>query len=150
MLNAKQMKPVLKATFVFFFLIIFGVNKIIAQDLNKTHKVVMQLNSADTAVWSGVIGNIRNFQKVWPGKVEIEVVVHGKALNFLVAAKSHLVADIEAMTKKGVVFNACENTMNKYGIKKDMLLTVASSVPSGVAELVLRQEEGWSYLKTGF
>ena len=122
-----------------------------AQDKQvKLHQVVMQLNSADTAVWSGMLGNIRNFQKVWPGNVAIEVVVHGKALNFLVASKSHLVPDVEAMTKLGVVFNACENTMNKYGIKKEMLIPSVSSVPSGVAELVLKQEEGWSYLKTGY
>ena len=123
---------------------------VFAQDINKVHKVVMQLNTGDTAVWSSVLGNIRNFQKVWPGKVEIELVVHGKALNFLVAEKSHLVADVEALTKQGVVFNACENTMQKYGIKKEMLIPVAGSVPSGVAELVLKQEAGWSYLKTGF
>jgi len=122
-----------------------------AQDKKvKLHQVVMQLNSADTAVWSGMLGNIRNFQKVWPGNVTIEVVVHGKALNFLVASKSHLVADVEAMTKLGVIFNACENTMNKYGIRKDMLISVVSSVPSGVAELVVKQEEGWSYIKTGY
>ena len=122
-----------------------------AQDKKvKLHQVVMQLNTADTAVWSSMLGNIRNFQKVWPGNVKIEVVVHGKALNFLVASKSHLVADVEAMTKLGVVFNACENTMNKYGIKKEMLIPSASSVPSGVAELVVKQEEGWSYLKTGY
>ena len=122
-----------------------------AQDKQvKMHQVVMQLNSADTAVWSSMLGNIRNFQKVWPGNVKVEVVVHGKALNFLVASKSHLVADVDAMTKLGVVFNACENTMNKYGIKKEMLIPSVSSVPSGVAELVIKQEEGWSYLKTGY
>jgi intracellular sulfur oxidation DsrE/DsrF family protein len=97
-----------------------------------------------------MLGNIRNFQKVWPGNVAIEVVVHGKALNFLVASKSHLAPDVEVMTKLGVVFNACENTMNKYGIKKEMLITSVSSVPSGVAELVIKQEEGWSYIKTGY
>ena len=116
----------------------------------KMHQVVMQLNSADTAVWTSTLGNIRNFQKIWPGKVMIEVVVHGKALNFLVKEKSHLVSEIESMTKLGVVFNACENTMNKYGIKKEMLIPAVGSVPSGVAELVMKQEEGWSYLKTGY
>jgi intracellular sulfur oxidation DsrE/DsrF family protein len=140
------LKLALAVSFFFFMAPIASI----AQDVNKIHKVVMQLNSADTATWSGVIGNIRNFQKVWPGKVEIEVVVHGKALNFLVASKSHLIADVEAMSKKGVVFNACENTMNKYGIKKEMLINTVGSVPSGVAELVIKQEEGWSYLKTGF
>lgn len=115
----------------------------------KVHHVVMQLNTADTAAWSSVLGNIKNFQKIWPGKVEIEVVVHGKALNFLVASKSHLVEDIETLSKKGVQFSACENTMNKYGITKAMLLSTAKTVPSGVAELILKQEAGWGYLKAG-
>lgn len=115
----------------------------------KVHHVVMQLNTADTAAWSGVLGNIKNFQKIWPGKVEVEVVVHGKALNFLVASKSHLTGDIEALSKKGVQFSACENTMNKYGITKSMLLPSANTVPSGVAELILKQEAGWGYLKAG-
>jgi intracellular sulfur oxidation DsrE/DsrF family protein len=115
----------------------------------KVHHVVMQLNTADTAAWSSVLGNIKNFQKIWPGKVEVEVVVHGKALNFLVASKSHLVEDIENLSKKGVQFSACENTMNKYGITKAMLLSSAKTVPSGVAELILKQEAGWGYLKAG-
>lgn len=115
----------------------------------KVHHVVMQLNTADTAAWSSVLGNIKNFQKIWPGKVEVEVVVHGKALNFLVASKSHLVEDIETLSKKGVQFSACENTMNKYGITKAMLLSSAKTVPSGVVELILKQEAGWGYLKAG-
>ncbi len=47
-----------------------------AQDKQvKMHQVVMQLNTADTAVWSSMLGNIRNFQKVWPGNVKIEVYI---------------------------------------------------------------------------
>ena len=114
-----------------------------------THKVVIQLNTADTAAWGGVIGNIKNLSKVWPGNIKIEVVVHGKALDFLVAAKSHLVTDIDQLAKKGVVFNACENTMGKHGITKQMLIPSVFSVPSGVAEIILKQEEGWSYLRAG-
>jgi intracellular sulfur oxidation DsrE/DsrF family protein len=30
-----------------------------------------------------------------------------------------------------------------------MLVPIASTVPSGVGELVIKQENGWSYLKTG-
>ncbi len=132
-------------------MLIFVSAQLKAQDKisEKVHHVVMQLNTADTAAWSGVLGNIKNFQKIWPGKVEVEVVVHGKALNFLVASKSHLIEDIEALSKKGVQFSACENTMNKYGITKSMLLPSANTVPSGVAELILKQEAGWGYLKAG-
>ena len=116
----------------------------------KQHKVVIQLNTADTAAWGGVIGNVKNLSKIWPGNLSVEVVVHGKALDFLVAAKSHLVADIEQLSKKGVVFNACENTMGKYGITKQMLIPAVFTVPSGVGEVILKQEEGWSYLRAGY
>ncbi len=132
------------------FLMLF-TSSVYAQNniTEKMHQVVIQLNTADTAAWSGVIGNVKNLQKVWPGKVEIEVVVHGKALNFLVAGKTHLRDEIEHLAIRGVQFSACENTMNKYGITKGMLLPTAKSVPSGVAELVLKQEAGWGYLKAG-
>ena len=115
-----------------------------------SHKVVIQLNSADTAAWGGVIGNIKNLSKIWPEHLQIEVVVHGRALDFLVASKSHLVNDVEQLSKKGVVFNACENTMGKYGITKQMLIPSVFTVPSGVGEVILKQEQGWSYLRAGY
>ena len=115
-----------------------------------THKVVVQLNSADTAAWGGVIGNIKNLSKIWPDQLQIEVVVHGKALDFLVASKSHLVNDVEQLSKKGIVFSACENTMGKYGITKQMLIPAVFTVPSGVGEVILKQEQGWSYLRAGY
>jgi intracellular sulfur oxidation DsrE/DsrF family protein len=115
-----------------------------------THKVVVQLNSADTAAWGGVIGNIKNLSKLWPDQLQIEVVVHGRALDFLVASKSHLVNDVEQLSKKGIVFSACENTMGKYGITKQMLIPAVFTVPSGVGEVILKQEQGWSYLRAGY
>lgn len=147
-INIYSMKHLKLYTLFIFILMTFIAN---AQNNPsvKIHHVVMQLNTADTAAWTSVIGNIKNFQKIWPGKVEIEVVVHGRALNFLVADKTHLRSDIELLAQKGIVFSACENTMNKYNITKAMLLNEANTVPSGVAELILKQEAGWGYLKAG-
>jgi len=127
-----------------------GFQQAFAQDGNrKIHKVVIQMNTADTAAWSATIGNIRNLQKIWPNNIQVELVVHGKALDFLVKEKTHLSTDIIAMSKEGVVFAACENSMRKHHIEKSQLLTQAITVPSGVGELVLKQEDGWSYLKSG-
>ena len=111
------------------------------------HKVVIQLNTADTAAWSSTIGNIKNLQKIWPGTIQVEVVVHGKGLDLLVAAKTHLANEVIGLSKEGVVFSACENSMRKHNIDKSQLLKEAFTVPSGVAELVLKQEAGWAYLK---
>jgi uncharacterized protein len=143
----------MKNTILLFAFCLFGFGtNVLAQNATATpiHKVVIQLNSADTAAWGGVIGNIKNLSKIWPTNLNIEVVVHGRALDFLVASKSHLVNDVEQLSKKGIVFNACENTMGKYGITKQMLIPCVFTVPSGVGEVILKQEQGWSYLRAGY
>ena len=135
----------------FISILLVGVAILFSNSTNaqslKEHKVVIQLNTADTASWSSIIGNIKNLQKVWPNNINIEVVVHGKALNLLVANKTHLANDVNTLLKEGIVFLACENSMKKYNINKIDLLPVVNTVPSGVAELILKQEQGWSYLK---
>jgi intracellular sulfur oxidation DsrE/DsrF family protein len=128
---------------------VFFSTSLIAQNTEVKHKVVIQLNTADTAAWSSAIGNIKNLQNIWPNNVEVEVVIHGKALGLLVAAKTHLANEVIEMSKKNVQFLACENSMRKYYIDKSELLNIAFTVPSGVAELIIKQEPGWSYLKAG-
>jgi intracellular sulfur oxidation DsrE/DsrF family protein len=138
---------------VFLLLLTFAgtqiSNTLNAQANDVKHKVVIQLNTADTAAWSSAIGNIKNLQKIWPGNLVVELVIHGKALDLLVAAKTHLAKEVIEMSKTNVQFLACENSMRKYHIDKSELLTIANTIPSGVAELILKQEAGWSYLKAG-
>lgn len=136
--------------FVLMLLFVFVHFHLSAQSINNNqHKVVIQLNTADTSAWSSTLGNIKNLQQVWPGAIQVEVVVHGKALDILVKDKTHLATDIASLTKQGVVFSACENSMRKHHVDKSALLSEALTVPSGVAELILKQEQGWSYLKAG-
>ena len=139
------MKKTISILFLNVMALLF-TNSIHAQAI-KEHKVVIQLNTADTASWSSTIGNIRNLQKIWPNNISIEVVAHGKGLDLIVANKTHLANDVNALSKEGVVFAACENSMRKHNVTKADLLPVAITVPSGVAELVLKQEQGWAYLK---
>ena len=113
------------------------------------HKIVIQLNTADTLAWSATMGNIRNLQKIWPEHLNVEVVVHGLALDLLVASKTPMAKDITELSKTGVNFMVCENSMRKHHIFKADLVLEAFTVPSGVAEVVIKQEAGWSYLKAG-
>ena len=141
----------MKKIIFFLMLIIVGASsiKLNAQTNEVKHKVVIQLNTVDTAAWSSTMCNIKNLQKLWPGNLVVEVVIHGKALGLLVAAKTHLANEVIELSKTNVQFLACENSMRKYHIDKSELLTIAFTVPSGVAELILKQESGWSYLKAG-
>lgn len=134
---------------VLCFLASFIYTSTMAQNNELKHKIVIQLNTADTSAWSSTIGNIKNLQKLWSNNIIVEVVVHGKALDLLVAAKTHLANEVIEMSKTNVQFSACENSMRKHHIEKTDLLTIANTVPSGVAEVILKQEAGWSYLKAG-
>jgi len=140
----KLMRFLILSLFVVFF-----STSLNAQNTEVKHKVVIQLNTADTSAWSSTIGNIKNLQKLWPGNLVVEVVIHGKALDLLVAAKTHLANEVIEMSKSNVQFYACENSMRKHHIDKSELLSISNTVPSGVAEVILKQEEGWSYLKAG-
>ena len=116
-------------------------------DQKEVHKVVLQLNSSDTSVWSSTLGNIKNIQKALQGQVQIDIVVHGKALDLLVKDHTHLAKEVLSMENEMTHFKACENTMRKHGITKEMLLDKIGTVPSGVVEVILKQESGWSYLR---
>jgi len=141
-----------KALFLIIYLLI-SATSIRAQSTNsKTlpdHKIVVQLNTADTIAWSATIGNIKNLQKIWPTNLNVEVVVHGLAIDLLVASKTPMAKDITELSNTGVHFMACENSMRKHHILKSELVLEAIPVPSGVAEVIIKQEAGWSYLKAG-
>lgn len=142
---------ILGKTAAILFVIIISFISAKAQDNGsekKMHKVVIQLNSADTAVWNSTLGNIKNLQKLWPDQLQIEVVIHGKGLGFALRETTHLASDIKSLISSKLIFSACENTMKKHAVTKDMLLSGIETVPSGVGEIILKQELGWAYLKT--
>ena len=113
------------------------------------HRVVFELTSDDAQAWEGVLNNVENVQKAL-GPTMVEVVAHGKGLAMLTTAKNGAVRErLERSATGGVVFAACENTMKKPSAKKEDLVPFAKTVDSGVAEVVRKQEAGWSYLRSG-
>ena len=114
------------------------------------HRVVIQFSSPDTLAWVGLMKNIEHLKTGWGDSVQVEVVVHGPGIDLLVTAKTTQQKNIAAFKKMGVVFVACENTLRGRNIPKDAIIPEAGFVPMGVGELILKQEQGWSYLKGGF
>jgi hypothetical protein len=114
------------------------------------HRVVMQLSSNDTLVWKGLMNNLKNMKAGWGDSVVIEVVAHGPGIELLNRSKTTQAQNISKFKAMGIRFFACENTMREKGIPKDALITDAEFVRMGIGHIVLRQENGWSYIKTGF
>ena len=133
------MKKTLLLT-LFVALISFAANA-------QTHKVVVQLNTSDTLIWHGALKNISNLQTALGPNTQIELVAHGSGIGILIDGKTTQKVKIAELAATGVLFKACENTIRERKIDRSTILTQAGTVPSGVAEVVLKQEAGWAYLK---
>jgi len=113
----------------------------------QSHKIVVQLNTSDTLVWQGALKNISNLQTALGPNTQIELVAHGSGISILIDGKTTQKAKIAELAATGVLFKACENTIRERKIDRATILTQVGMVPSGVAEVVLKQEAGWAYLK---
>jgi len=122
-----------------------------AQDKSaKMHKIVFEVNVEGQETWGGILNNVENLQKAFGREhTQIEVVAHGKGLSLLLATNESLKDRLRSDAESGVVLAACENTMRRKNVKKEDLFPFATTVPSGVAEVVLKEEAGWSYIKGG-
>ncbi|MDF7820062.1 DsrE family protein [Runella sp. MFBS21] len=144
------MKIKLLLSFLFVFVLIgnsFAQNK--KNKKEPIHRLVFQLSSPDTSVYRALTRQISNVLNYWP-TAQIEVVVHNKGVSFMRKDQSTFQPEIQSLKDKGVEFAVCENTLKQQKLSKNQILPQARFVPVGIAELVLKQEDGWAYIKAGF
>jgi len=118
-----------------------------AEATKARYKVVYQLNTDDDSKIKGTLKNIQNAisDPRLAGKLDVELVVHGSGVAVFQKDKSYEEA-VQALQKKGVILAMCENTMRERKINREDLFSFISYVPSGNGELIIRQQEGWSYM----
>ena len=114
----------------------------------KKHKIVIQFADADSLAQVRVTQQVGNVLRCWPN-AEIEIVCLAGGLDLLMTSKSTASKEVADWTAKGIVFAACNNTMKNRNIKKEDLLSQAVVVPSAIVELATKQEQGWSYFRSG-
>jgi uncharacterized protein len=115
----------------------------------KAHKLIFQLTSNDTLVHKALLKQIVNALNAAPNS-KIEVVCHNNGIEMITSAKTKVAKNIADLKAKGVIFAACENTMRDRKLEKTDIVSEAIFVPSGIIEIVLKQEKKWSYFKAGF
>ncbi|WP_209329949.1 DsrE family protein [Lunatimonas salinarum] len=135
---------------VFLLIAILGISvKATAQVVDQEpHRVVYQVTKGETVDQEQVIGQLNNILRALPN-AQIEVVCHGMSLPLVLREKSQVTDGITDLLSRGVAFVACENTMRRAKATKEDLISGVTTVPSGLAEIILRQEQGWAYIKAG-
>lgn len=121
---------------------------LVAAQKNARHKVVIQFNDMDSVSQDRALRQIQNIRKEWADAV-IEIVCLSGGLDLLTTKNSKASKQVAELTEKGVMFAACNNTMIMRNIKKEDLLPQAVVVLSAAIEILSKQEEGYSYFKSG-
>jgi intracellular sulfur oxidation DsrE/DsrF family protein len=110
-------------------------------------KVIFQVSDNDPAKWNLALNNVKNIQHdVGKDNVEIEVVAYGPGLNML-KLDSVVSARVGDALGQGVKIMACENTMTNTKVGKADMLPDIGYVKAGVVELMVKQQQGWSYIR---
>lgn len=118
-------------------------------DNGEKHKIVSQFVSGDTLSQHSLVNNLKNLREGWP-KAAVEVVFHGNGIFMVMGEKTKYAKELEDFAvKKDIKLVVCENTMKQKKIVKSQLLPFVSTVPMAIAEIVVKQEQGWTYLKAG-
>jgi intracellular sulfur oxidation DsrE/DsrF family protein len=122
-----------------------------AQSKAKDHKIVFQFTNAnDTLQQKAFVKQLENITAHWPN-AKYEVVVYNQGVELVMKNNTKYQARLQTLKSKGVNFVVCENTLKNRKISKDAFPEIlVGFVPAGIAEIVEKQEEGWSYIRGGF
>ena len=113
------------------------------------HHVVFVITSGAEEDWQRAMTLTDHFLAgIKPETADVEVLAYGPGIRIL-ANGAATASQMPGLEKQGVHFVACENAMKSTHLTKADLLPGVTSVPSGVVELVRRQEAGYSYVKVG-
>lgn len=113
-----------------------------------THNVVIESVSGDPKAWEKLLNNTENLIKAFePESTRVEIVSHGDGLKMLMKSSTESPTErMHKLAKNAVTFAACENTMKRMKLTKEDLIEIAKPVDAGIAQVVRRQEDGWSFL----
>lgn len=133
------------------------ISPVMAHGPNEPYQVIFQINENDKAKMNLLLNNVSNVVKHFNEvgqEVKIEVIAYGPGLNMLRDDTSPVKKRVESFSQNydNVQFAACGNTikkMTKKEGKKPALMDTGTIavVPSGVIQILKRQDEGWHYIR---
>ena len=113
----------------------------------KRQGIVIQMSDNDPAKWNLALNNAKNLQDdVGAANVDIEIVAYGPGISML-KMESPVGSRVADAMKANIKVIACENTMRGQKLTKEDMLPALAYVPAGVTEIMVKQGEGWAYLR---
>lgn len=109
------------------------------------YRVVVQINETDPERIPLIINNVVNLKKTLTD-AEIKVVAFGPGVQAL-KKDGPQAAAVGQLASDGVALHVCQITLGRLSMAIEQFIESTTPVPSGVAEIVKLQSEGWIYLR---
>ncbi len=127
----------------FLFILVSGI--IVAQQ--EPIKVVFDVTSANPEVHKTAAKHLRLMAEAYPDS-QFEMVIYSGAIKMVDKKASAVGETLAEMVKRdNVSVVVCEQTMKRHKMVNDDLIPGVGSVPDGIFEIVMKQKEGWGYIK---
>jgi uncharacterized protein len=111
------------------------------------YRVVFDLTSRDTLDQRAVLRWLKEVGTSSPD-AQMEVVMYAKGFELVMPERSAYVAEVkEAMKNPNVSFRVCAIALKNNNVDKSQLLPGVQTVPDGIHELVMKQQDRWGYIK---
>jgi intracellular sulfur oxidation DsrE/DsrF family protein len=111
------------------------------------YRVLFDLTSRDTLEQKAVLRWLNEVGTSSPN-AQMEVVMYAKGFELVMPDRSAFTAQVkEAMKNPNVSFKVCAIALKNNNVDKSQLLPGVQTVPDGIHELVMKQQENWGYIK---
>ena len=111
------------------------------------YRVAFDLTSRDTLEQKAVLRWLKEVSTSSPD-AQMEVVMYAKGFDLVMPERSAYIADVkEAMKNPNVAFKVCAIALKNNNVDKSQLLPGVQTVPDGIHELVMKQQDHWGYIK---
>ncbi len=112
-------------------------------------KVVFDVTSGNPDVQRSAARHLRLMSESYPDS-QFEMVVYSSAYS-MVDNKSSVAGQTlrDIINKDNVSIVVCQNTLKRNKKDEKDLIPGVTTVPDGIYEIVMRQKQGWGYIKEG-
>jgi len=114
------------------------------------HRIVYQCNKSDADYLSHILFSVGEMIRKYGDDVQVVVACFGQGIHLLGEPPARPIPQetrerASSLAAYGVSFHACGNTMESLGWTQENLVAYAKVVPIGVDDIMLLQEQGFSY-----
>jgi intracellular sulfur oxidation DsrE/DsrF family protein len=111
------------------------------------YRVVFDMSTRDSVSQQALVREVELIRTYNP-EAKIQVVVYGQGLNMVIKDRSKYTEAIsKLLTDKNTKFKVCEFSLKRFEVDISKLIPGVEVVADGIYEIILKQREGWGYIK---